>query len=102
MQCGTILSCVEEQTSSAAEGGNQPRTYQIIIFLRQVSIPFIQMIVFCHAELLICATILQHPLSIAIVFLSFQIQHNEDDFRGTAQYGLMLSHLYCLMCLLQM
>ena len=72
-----------------------------IIFLRQVSIPFIQMIVFCHAELLICATVLQHRLSIAIVFLSFQIQHNEDDFRGTAQYELMLSHLYCLMCLLQ-
>ena len=73
-----------------------------IIFLRQVSIPFVQMIVFCHAELLICATILQHCLSIAIVFLCFQIQDNEDDFRGTAQYGLMLSHLYCLMCLLQM
>mgnify|MGYP006996961413 FL=1 len=60
------------------------------------------MIMFCHAELLICATILQHRLSIAIVFLSFQIQDNEDDLRGTAQYGLMLSHLYCLMCLLQM
>ena len=72
-----------------------------IIFLRQVSIPFIQMIVFCHAELLICATVLQHHLSIATVFLSFQIQDNEYDFRGTAQYGLMLSHLYCL-CLLQM
>ena len=73
-----------------------------IIFLRQVSIPFIQMIVFFHAELLICAIVLQHRLSIGIVFLSFQIQDNEDDFRGTAQYGLMLSHLYCLMCLLQM
>ena len=60
------------------------------------------MIVFCHAELLICDTVLQHHLGIAIVFLSFQIQDNEDDFRGTAQYGLMLSHLYCLMCLLQM
>ena len=60
------------------------------------------MIMFCHAELLICATVLQHRLSIATVFLSFQIQDNEDDFRGTAQYGLMLSHLYCLMCLLQM
>ena len=60
------------------------------------------MIVFYHAELLICAIVLQHRLSIAIVFLSFQIQDNEDDFRGTAQYGLMLSHLYCLMCLLQM
>ena len=73
-----------------------------IIFLRQVSIPFVQMIVFCHAELLICATVLQHRLS-AIIFLSFQIQDNEDDFRGTAQYGLMLSHhLYCIMCLLQM
>ena len=60
------------------------------------------MIVFFHAELLICATVLQHCLSIAIVFLSFQIKHNEDDFRGTAQYGLMLSHLYCLMWLLQM
>ena len=73
-----------------------------IIFLRQVSIPFVQMIMFCHAELLICATVLQHHLSIPIVFLSFKIQDNEDDFRGTAQYGLMLSHLYCLMCLLQM
>ena len=60
------------------------------------------MIVFCHAELLICATVLQHRLSIAIVFLSFQIQDNEYDFRVTAQYGLMLSHLYYLMCLLQM
>ena len=73
-----------------------------IIFLRQVSIRFVQMIVFCHAELLICATVLQHHLSISIVFLSFQIQDNEDDFRGTAQSGLMLSHLYCLMCLRQM
>ena len=73
-----------------------------IIFLRQVSIPLVQMIVFCHAELLICATVLQHRLSIAIVFLSFQIQDNEDDFRRIAQYGLMLCHLYCLMCLLQM
>ena len=35
MQCGTILSCVEEQTSSAAEGGNQPRTYEIICNLPQ-------------------------------------------------------------------
>ena len=35
MQCGTILSCVEEQTSSAAEGGNQPRTYEIIYNLPQ-------------------------------------------------------------------
>ena len=60
------------------------------------------MIVFCHAELLICATILQQRLSIATVFLSFWIQDNEDDFRGTAQYGLMLCHLYYLMCLLQM
>ena len=103
MQRGTILSCVEEQTSSATEGGNQPRTYEInVIFLRQVSIPFVQMIVFCHAELLICATVLQQRLSIDTIFLSFQIQDNEDDFRGTAQYGLMLSHLYCLMCLLQM
>jgi hypothetical protein len=58
------------------------------------------MIVFCHAKLLICAT-MQQRLSIAIVFLSFQIRDNEDDFRGTAQYGLMLSHLYCLLCLLQ-
>ena len=72
-----------------------------IIFLRQDSFPFVQMIMFCHAELLICATVFQHHLSIAIVFLSFQIQDNEDDFRGTAQYVLMLSHLYCLMCLLQ-
>ena len=78
---------------------NQGLMKLYIIFLRQVSIPFVQMIVFCHAELLICATVLQYRLSIAIVFLSFQIQ---DDFRGTAQYGLMLSHLYCLMCLLQM
>ena len=60
------------------------------------------MIVFCHVELLICATVLQRRLSIATAFLSFQIQDNVDDFRGTAQYGLMLSHLYCLMCLLQM
>jgi len=81
---------------------NQGLMKLYIIFLRQVSIPFIQMIMFCHVELLICATVLQHRLSIAIVFLSFQIQDNEDDFRGTAQYGLMLSHLYCLMCLLQM
>lgn len=73
-----------------------------IIFLRQVNIPFIEMIVFCHAKLLICATILRHHLSTAIVFLSFQIQDNKYDFRGTAQYGLILSHLYCLMCLLQM
>ena len=35
MQCGTILSCLEEQTSSAAEGGNQPRTYEIICNLPQ-------------------------------------------------------------------
>ena len=81
---------------------NQGLMKLYVIFLRQVSIPFVQMIVFFHAELLICATILQHRLSIAIVFLSFQIQDNEDDFGGTAQYGLMLSHLYCLMCLLQM
>ena len=81
---------------------NQGLMRLYVIFLRQVSIPFVQMIVFCHAELLICATILQHRLSIAIVFLSFQIQDNEDDFRGTTQYGLMLSHLYYLMCLLQM
>ena len=71
---------------------NQGLMKLYIIFLRQVSIPFVQMIVFCHAELLICAT----------VFLSFQIQDNEYDIRGTAQYGPMLSHLYCLMCLLQM
>lgn len=81
---------------------NQGLMKLYIIFLRQVSIPFVQMIVFCHAELLICATVLQHRLSIAIVFLSFQIQDNEYDIRGTAQYGPMLSHLYCLMCLLQM
>ena len=81
---------------------NQGLLKLYIIFLRQVSIPFVQMIMFCHAELLICATVLQHHLSIAIVSLSFQIQDNEDDFGGTAQYGLMLSHLYCLMCLLQM
>ena len=81
---------------------NQGLMKLYIIFLRQFSIPFVQMIVFCHAELLICATILQHRLSIAIVFLYFQIQDNEDDFRGTTQYGLMLSHLYCLMCLPQM
>ena len=60
------------------------------------------MIVFCHAELLICATVLQHSLSTTTIFLSFQIQDNEDDFRGSGQYGLMLSRLYCLMCLLQM
>ena len=60
------------------------------------------MIVFYHAELLICVTVLQHHLSIATVFLSFHIQDNEYDIRGTAQYGLLLSHLYCIMCLLQM
>ena len=81
---------------------NQGLMKLYIIFLRQVSIPFVQMIVFCHTELLICATVLQHRLSIATVFLSFHIHDNEDDFRGTTQYGLMLSHLYCLMCLLQM
>ena len=81
---------------------NQGLMKLYVIFLRKVSIPFVQMIVFCHAELLVCATVLQHRLSIAIVFLSFQIRENEDDFKGTAQYGLMLSHLYCLMCLLQM
>ena len=82
---------------------NQGLMKLYVIFLRQVSIPFVQMIMFCHVELLICATVLQHRrLSIAIVVLSFQIQDNEDDFRGTALYGLMLSHLYCLMCLLQM
>ena len=81
---------------------NQGLMKLYIIFLRPVSIPFVQMIVFCHVEILICATILQHRLSIANVFLSFQIQDNEDDSRGTAQYGLMLSHLYCLMCLLKM
>ena len=100
MQCGTILSCLEEQTSSAAEGGNQPRTYEIICNLPQAGQYPLRP--YDHAELLICATILQHRLSIATVFLSFQIQDNEYDFRGTAQYGLMLSHLYCLMCLLQM
>ena len=42
------------------------------------------------------------PFKYNYCFLSFQIQDNEYDFRGTAQYGLMLSHLYCLMCLLQM
>ena len=91
---------------------NQGLMKLYVIFLRQVSIPFVQMIVFCHAELLICVsvlqhrlsigTVLQHRLSIATVFLSFQIQDNEYDIRGTAQYGPMLSHLYCLMCLLQM
>ena len=81
---------------------NQGLMKLYVIFLRQVSIPFVQMIMFCHGELLICVIVLQHRSSIAIVFLSFQIQDNEDDFRGTAQYGLMLSHLYCLMCLLQM
>ena len=81
---------------------NQGLMKLYIIFLRQVSIPFVQMIVFCHAELLICATVLQQRLSIATVFLSFHIQDNLYDFRGTAQYGLKLSHIYCLMCLLQM
>ena len=81
---------------------NQGLMKLYVCFLRQVSIPFVQMIVFCHAELLICAIVLQHRLSIAIVFLYFRIQDNQDDFMGTAQYGLMLSHLYCLMCLLQM
>ena len=36
-----------------------------------------------------------------IAFLSFHIQDNEDDFSGTAQNGLMLSDLYCLLYLLQ-
>jgi len=35
MQCGAILSCVEQQTSSAAEGGNQSRTYEITYNLPQ-------------------------------------------------------------------
>ena len=94
---------MEEQTSSAAEGGNQPRTYEIICNLPQAGqYPLRPDDRVCHAELLICATVLQHRLSIATIFLSFQIQDNEYYFRGTAQYGLMLSHLYCLMCLLQM
>ena len=79
---------------------NQGLMKLYIIFLRQFSIPFVQMIVFCHAELLICATVLQHRLSIATVFLSFQIQDNEDDFSGTVQNGLMLSDLYCILYLL--
>ena len=81
---------------------NQGLMKLYVIFLRQVSIPFVQMIVFSHAELLICATILQHHLSIATIFLSFQIQDNEYHIRGTAQYGPILSDLYCLMSLLQM
>ena len=56
---------------------NQGLMKLYIIFLGQVSIPFVEMIVFCHAKLLICATVLQHRLSIATVFLSFQIQDNE-------------------------
>jgi hypothetical protein len=67
------------------QGGNQLTTYKIMDNLPHVGqYPFIQMIMFCHAELLICATILQHHLSTAIVFLSFHIQDNEDDFSGTA------------------
>ena len=63
---------MEEKTSSAAEGGNQPRTYDIICNLPQAGqYPLRPDDMFCHAELLICATILQHCLSIAIVFLSF-------------------------------
>ena len=53
------------------------------------------MIVFCHAELLICATVLQHRLIIATVFLSFQIHDNDDDFSGTAQNGPMLMKEIC-------
>ncbi len=34
------------------------------------------------------------PFKYSYCFLSFQIHDNENDFRGTAQYGLMLSHLY--------
>lgn len=84
------------------QGGNQLTTYKIMDNLPHAGqYPFVQMIVFCHAELLICATVLQHRLSTAIVFLSFHIQDNEDDFSGTAQTGLMLSDLYCLLCLLQ-
>ena len=103
MQCGTILSCLEEQTSSAAEGGNQPRTYEIIYNLPQAG----QYPLRPDDCVLSCRAIdmcyhLQYRLSISTVFLSFRIQDNEYDFRGTAQYGLMLSHLYCLMCLLQM
>ena len=103
MQCGTILSCVEEQTSSAAEGGNQPRTYEIIYNLPQAGQYPLRpddRVLSCRAiDMCYC---LQHRLSIATVFLSFQIQDNGYDIRGTAQYGPMLSHLYCLMCLLQM
>ena len=74
---------------------NQGLMKLYVIFLRQVSIPFVQMIVFCHAELLICATVLQHRLSIAIVFLSFQIQDNEDDFSGTAQKDTLVNPAPC-------
>ena len=103
MQCGTILSCVEEQTSSAAEGGNQPRTYEIIYNLPQAGQYPLRpddRVLSCRAiDMCYCFAT---PFKYSYFFVSFQIQDNEYDFRGTAQYGLMLSHLYCLMCLLQM
>ena len=103
MQCGTILSCLEEQTSSADEGGNQPRTYEIICNLPQAGQYPLRpddRVLSCRAiDMCYCfATSFKYRY----YFLSFQIQDNEYDIRGTAQYGPMLSHLYCHMCLLQM
>ena len=94
---------MEEQTSSAAEGGNQPRTYEIICNLPQAGQYLLRLddrVLSCRAiDMCYCFAT---PFKYSYCFLSFQTQDNEDDFRGTAQYGLMLSHLYCLMCLLQM
>ena len=103
MQCGTILSCVEEQTSSAAEGGNQPRTYEIICNLPpagQYPLRPDDRVLSCRAiDMCYCfATAFKYSYCFPI----FQIQDTEYDIRRTPQYGPMLSHLYCLMCLLQM
>ena len=54
------------------QGGNQLTTYKIMDNLPHAGqYPFVQMIVFCHAELLICATVLQHRLSTVIVSYLF-------------------------------
>ena len=94
---------MEEQTSSPAEGGNQLRTYEIIYNLPQAG----QYPLRPDDHVLSCRAIdmcycFATPFKYSYCFPIFQIQDNEDNFRGTAQYGLMLSHLYCLMCLLQM
>ena len=69
---------MEEQTSSAAEGGNQPRTYEIIYNLPQAGQYPLRpddRVLSCRAiDMCYCFAT---PLSIATVFLSFQIQDNE-------------------------